>query len=60
MKIARVEYTVTRTEEDGKMVSVNKERILPELDSFGPVLGSLLDFTSLFPLEANLRRGLLV
>jgi len=36
MKIARVEYTVTRTEEDGKMVSVNKERILPELDSLDP------------------------
>jgi len=36
MKIARVEYTVTRTGEDGKTVSVNKERILPELDSIVP------------------------
>jgi len=36
MKIARVEYTVTRTGEDGKTVSVNKERILPELDSIDP------------------------
>ena len=36
MKIARVEYTVTRTGEDGKTVSVNKERILPELDSTHP------------------------
>ena len=36
MKIARVEYTVKVTEEDGKMVSVNKERILSELDSTDP------------------------
>ena len=36
MNIARVEYTVTRTGEDGKTVSVNKERILPELDSIDP------------------------
>ena len=33
MKIARVEYTVTVTGEDGKTVSVNKEGILSELDS---------------------------
>lgn len=33
MKIARVEYTETRTEKDGKTVSVNKERIMFELDS---------------------------
>ncbi|MFZ1747289.1 MAG: hypothetical protein WBO24_15640 [Nitrospirales bacterium] len=36
MKIARVEYTVKVTGEDGKMVSVNKERILSELDSTDP------------------------
>jgi hypothetical protein len=36
MKIARVEYTVTVTGEDGKTVSVNKERILSELDSIDP------------------------
>ena len=36
MKIARVEYTVTKTGEDGKTVSVNKERILTELDSIAP------------------------
>jgi len=36
MKIARVEYTVEVTGEDGKIVSVNKERILPELDSIDP------------------------
>ena len=36
MKIARVEYTVTVTGEDGKIVSVNKERILSELDSIDP------------------------
>ncbi|MEX2493217.1 MAG: hypothetical protein WD425_15810 [Nitrospirales bacterium] len=36
MKIARVEYTMTVTGEDGKLVSVNKERILPELDSIDP------------------------
>ena len=33
MKIARVEYTVKVTGEDGKIISMNKERILPELDS---------------------------
>lgn len=36
MKIARVEYTVTVRGEDGKIVSVNKERILSELDSIDP------------------------
>jgi hypothetical protein len=36
MKIARVEYTVTVTGEDGKTVAVNKERILTELDLTGP------------------------
>jgi len=36
MKIARVEYTVTVRREDGKTISVNKERILSELDSFDP------------------------
>jgi hypothetical protein len=36
MKIARVKYTVTIPGEDGKLVSVNKERILSELDSFDP------------------------
>ena len=36
MKIARVEYTVTRSGEDGKTVSVNKERIIPDLDSIDP------------------------
>ena len=36
MKIARVEYTVTITGEDGKIVSANKERILSELDSLVP------------------------
>jgi hypothetical protein len=36
MKIARVEYTETRTGKDGKTVSVNKERIMPELDSIDP------------------------
>ena len=36
MKIARVEYTVTVTGEDGKAVSVNKEGILSELDSIDP------------------------
>ena len=36
MKIARVKYTVKVTGEDGKMVSVNKERILSELDSIIP------------------------
>ncbi|MCA9420370.1 MAG: hypothetical protein KC592_05090 [Nitrospira sp.] len=38
MKIARVEYTVTVTGEDGKLVSVNKEQILPELNSIDPEL----------------------
>jgi hypothetical protein len=33
MKIVRVEYMVTLTGEDGKPVSVNKERILSELVS---------------------------
>ena len=36
MKIARVEHTVTVTGEDGKTVSVNKKRILSELDSIDP------------------------
>jgi len=36
MKIARVEYTVTRTGKDGKTVSVNKERIMSELESTDP------------------------
>ena len=36
MKIARVEYTVKVTGEDGKLVSVNKERILSELNSIDP------------------------
>ena len=36
MKIARVEYTVTVTGEDGKIVSVDKERIMFELDSIDP------------------------
>ena len=36
MKIARVEYTVTVTGEDGRTVSENKERILSELDSIDP------------------------
>ncbi|MGP0592993.1 hypothetical protein ACTRXD_10725 [Nitrospira sp. T9] len=36
MKIARVEYTVTVTGEDGKVVAVNNERILSELDSTDP------------------------
>ncbi len=36
MQIARVEYTMTRTGEDGKTVSVNKERILSKLDSIDP------------------------
>jgi len=36
MKIARVEYTVTVTGEDGKIVSVNQERIMFELDSIDP------------------------
>ena len=36
MKIARVEYTETRTGKDGKTVSVNKERVMFELDSIDP------------------------
>ena len=36
MKIARVEYTVTVTGEDGKIVTLNKERIMSELDSIDP------------------------
>lgn len=36
MKIVRVEYTVTVTGEDGKPISVSKERILTELDSIDP------------------------
>ena len=36
MKIARVEYTMTVTGEDGKTVPVKKTRILSELDSFDP------------------------
>jgi len=36
MKIARVEYTVKVKGDDGKIVSVNKERILSELDSIDP------------------------
>ena len=36
MKIVRVEYTVTGTKEDGSTVSVNKERILSDLDSTDP------------------------
>ncbi len=33
MKTVRVEYTVRTTGEDGKPVSVNKERVLFEMDS---------------------------
>jgi hypothetical protein len=36
MKIVRVKYTVTAAGEDGKPISVNKERILSELDSIDP------------------------
>ena len=36
MSNVRVEYTVTVTGEDGKTVSVNKERILSELNSPDP------------------------
>jgi hypothetical protein len=36
MKTVRVESTVILTGEDGKAVSVNKERILSELDSTDP------------------------
>jgi hypothetical protein len=36
MRTVRVEYTVTFTGKDGKTVSVNKERMLSELDSMDP------------------------
>jgi len=36
MRTVRVEYTVTVTRGDGSTVSVNKERILSELDSTDP------------------------
>ena len=36
MKTVRVEYTVILKDEDGKTVSVSKERILSELDSINP------------------------
>ena len=36
MRTVRVEYAVAVTREDGSTVSVNKERILSELDSTGP------------------------
>ncbi len=36
MKTVRVEYTVILTGKDGKTVSVNKERILYDLDSTDP------------------------
>lgn len=36
MKIVRVKYTVTVAGEDGKSVSVNKERILSEVASTDP------------------------
>ncbi len=36
MRTVRVEYTVTGTKEDGSTVSVNKERILSDLDSTDP------------------------
>ena len=36
MRIVRVEYSMTVTGEDGKPVSVNKERILSDLDSIDP------------------------
>ena len=36
MRTVRVEYTVTFTGQDGKTVSMNKERILSELDSMDP------------------------
>jgi len=36
MKIVRVKYTMTAVGEDGKPVSVNKERILSELESIDP------------------------
>ena len=36
MRTVRVEYTVAVTREDGSTVSVNKERILSELDSTEP------------------------
>ncbi len=36
MKIARVEYTVTRTGKDRATVSMNEERIMSDLDSTDP------------------------
>ncbi len=36
MKIVRVEYTLTHMEKAGKIASVNKKRILPDLDSTNP------------------------
>ena len=36
MITARVEYTVSVTQEDGKIISVNKARILYELNSIEP------------------------
>ena len=36
MKNARVEYTVKVTREDGKIATVNKERVMLELDSIDP------------------------
>ncbi len=36
MKIARVEYTVTRTGKDRATVSKNEERIMSDLDSTDP------------------------
>jgi hypothetical protein len=36
MKIVRVEYIVALTGKDGKTESVNKERILSDLDSIDP------------------------
>jgi len=36
MRTVRVEYTVRVTGEDGSTVSVNKERILSDLDSIDP------------------------
>jgi len=36
MRTVRVEYTVTVTRGDGSIVSVNKERILSDLDSINP------------------------
>ena len=36
MRTVRVEYTVTGTKEDGSTGSMNKERILSDLDSIDP------------------------